>query len=183
MTPAPSLAIDVDGVLADYLAGVKALALPESTLPYTQIREDPDFWRRLPPYPQTRDTLQTLTAHVQRGRLEAVYFFTRRYGIQPQQQTKDWLVDHGYLAGPAVLIVEADRRKGELAWLLRVTDVIDDRMTVGRFVRRSRFYLLDRPWNQDDTPLRGQVRVRSVQEALDRILTVPAASTAPGSPG
>lgn len=162
-----SLGLDVDGVFADYLAGYHALGLPHDEA-FTHIQSSHSFWRDLPPTPDAA----ALARVADSPQIHHVLFMTKRYGKYPQAQTADWLTAHGYTRPPAVLVVPADKTKAEIARVMGLSALIDDRMVSIQSLRACKGYLVDRPWNRDETVARGQRRVKTVDEALDWILGV-----------
>ena len=103
-----------------------------------------------------------------------VYFFTNRSEMNAKQQTEAWLMD--YVTGgywPTVLLANdsTGRDKGILCRLLNIDAIIDDKLeNIQQVVLESpktRAYLLDRRYNQDEDGS-GYTRVASVEEFLVR---------------
>lgn len=176
MTPSLRLGIDLDGVLADYMAGYRALLAtihetpletdqypkPVHDAAYRYIEASSTFWTSLDPYPGATGALMRL------AQVDQVYFITRRYGTRVRAQSACWITAVGGEQAPAVIIVRKDRDKGPLADLLGLDAVIDDRPEVLAHVTGAA-YLIDRPYNQTATLRRRQTRVQSLSEALDAI--------------
>lgn len=159
-----TIVCDLDGVLADYVAGIAALGLTDITTPqFPQIAASSTFWMDLPPYQETPSVLARLT----RKDVDA-YFCTKRYGQWPRLQSATWL--SAWMPHPSVIVVREDRDKGRIAGMLGAEYVIDDRE--GAFLALPgsvKGWLIDRPWNQRaDVPRRVQ-RVASVSRALDQM--------------
>tara|TARA_R110002051_G_scaffold179045_3_gene248886 strand:+ start:6386 stop:6949 length:564 start_codon:yes stop_codon:yes gene_type:complete len=175
----PVIGCDIDGCLADYRSIHDRIVAAGET-PYSEIKNDPMFWQTLPAYKGTRDWLERLSTHDQ-----PVYFITSRFGTCPQQQTHEWLIEHG-MTHPSVIITSQPRNDNEQkraigdrdkAFVARYTGVdvmIDDSESVFRGFEKSNpscgFFLIDRPWNTH-LPMRrpNQRRVKNVGEALERL--------------
>lgn len=187
------LGIDVDGVLADfnssYIHRVVAVTkrdlfparpftistwnYPESygytkgevSTVWESIKRDPQFWRDLPAYPETRTALHRLSGL---GGAHDIYYITSRPGVQAKRQTETWLRDHGLRDRPTVLISSF---KGLCARALELDRYVDDRdanvLDVALTSIPTRTYLVSRPWNAEfDAAGHKVVRVESVVEML-----------------
>jgi len=175
----PVIGCDLDGCLADYRSIHDRIVAGGET-PYSEIKDDPTFWAELPAYKGAEGWLGRLSTHDQ-----PVYFITSRFGTCPQQQTHEWLVDHG-MTHPAVIVTsqpanDAERKRAigdrDKAFVARYTGVdamIDDSEAVFRSFEKSNpscaFFLVDRPWNTH-VPMRrpNQRRVKDVGEALEKL--------------
>lgn len=170
------IGIDVDGILADFNPGYKALVeattavrLPEisATFPDTWnyavdagvtpeedkaiwkiISESQSFWYDLDPYPEAIPFLKRLSDFPDSV---DTYFITSRPGMVSKKQTEDWLETFGYVGDkfPTVLI---SSNKGDCASALRLTHYIDDRNENCWDVRdvspTTKNFMLARPWNK-----------------------------------
>ncbi len=129
------------------------------------IKEDRSFWSRLPTYPETQSALSFLSHRMDHG--DDVYFITDRPGLDAKVQTEGWLEMHWPIQYTPPLTVILSSRKDLCAEALNLDFYIDDRdvnvqsvaqlrnFHDGRFVERTRTFLLDRSWNQsfDERPL------------------------------
>jgi hypothetical protein len=137
------LALDVDGVLADFRTAFRTLAAREldreaagdveSDLSKADIERlwkavarESNWWADLPAYES--DQIARLYDLSRKGRWE-VFFMTSRPpsgGDPVQLQTQVWLEQHGFYL-PSVLTAPAGAR-GELARALRIDIMVDDHL-------------------------------------------------------
>lgn len=177
------LGIDVDGVLADFnhsfidkaieVTGedrfpprpfdIQTWNYPEHygytdeqvSATWNAIKQSETFWKLLPLYPWTQETLDRLYTLKCQG--HDIYFPTSRVGKSCKFQTESWLSRLGF-KNPTVLVTS---RKGYTALALDLDTYIDDNtencqdvvkvLNNGRFVRGQEFghpvYMLAQPWN------------------------------------
>jgi uncharacterized HAD superfamily protein len=186
------IGIDIDGVLADFnesfirrtvtvtnrdMFPPRPFDIPIWDYPqhygYTEaevsavwktIVEDSMFWAYLTPYPTTKPFLQKLNPEK-----DDLYFITSRPGIIAKQQTEAWIRYYGGPVSPTVLI---SSMKGECARALDLEAYIDDRdknvLNVRAYSSTTRVYILDQPWNREETVYdwKGIVRVTSPLDML-----------------
>lgn len=189
------IAIDVDGVLARFEAGVESIAnkiwpgkIPPGYMPHgwdyedvltseewkqvwAAIKKENNFWLSLPPYTTNVGSLATFL-YTTEG--HDIYFVTARVqtaGMTVAKQTAYWLhtcgiyENHNYTA---VLACDADR-KVDIYEAVGIRLSIDDKgetvMACDKLANHKA-YLLDRPWNQDAKPQR---RVKSLQQFLEKV--------------
>jgi uncharacterized HAD superfamily protein len=189
------IGVDCDGVLADfntafvaYMVKVTGIDLfparpfEPTTWDYPQfygysnqqtsdvwdvIKLDPIFWMRIPVYPDTRESLESLWNRSDGG--DDIYFVTNRMGNRAKAQTEVWIdMESPFRNNPTVLLT-AD--KAGAATLLKLDAFIDDKWencAAVSTVANCQTFMLDRPWNQRPTP-EGVTRVVSVSEMLDRL--------------
>ena len=169
-------AIDCDGVLADFntpfIALVKEqtgieLPAPSATYPNTwnyhraagvnakqdaqlwaYIKES-DFWETLPP---TKDCAAAIARLREcRGEGDEIYFITSRPGKYAKHLTEFWLDAQGYEC-PTVLI---SSDKGPVCQGLEVDVFVDDKIDncneVADCCDDARVFLLDAPYNRDES--------------------------------
>lgn len=143
------IGFDVDGVLADFNAGLieraiqvtgedkfppRPFAIPTWNYPqhygysaeqvsavWEAIKGSETFWASLPSYDWTMAVLDKLVTLRHDG--HDVYFITARPGCYAKLQTEDWLERYGF-EGPTVLITAA---KGSAAITLDLDTYIDDK--------------------------------------------------------
>ena len=147
----PVIGCDLDGCLADYRSIHDRIVAGGET-PYSEIKDDPTFWAELPAYKGAEGWLGRLSTHDQ-----PVYFITSRFGTCPQQQTHEWLVDHG-MTHPAVIVTSQPANDAAVF------------RSFGKSNPSCAFFLVDRPWNTH-VPMRrpNQRRVNDVGEALEKL--------------
>ncbi|MDD1678716.1 MAG: hypothetical protein LUO93_05980 [Methanomicrobiales archaeon] len=185
---------DVDGVLCDFVTGVRDVmsghgyTLPEvatswdwfeSVIPADEfwkiVKSTEDFWYHLPPYKFTlRDivALRALEAH------HRICFATVRVptaGRPVAVQTEDWIKEHLGIENPLVVTV---KDHGVVPHLFLGEAYLNDNLDQTIKVALSRGYgvhLLNQPWNQDKEKrelllyLRGHI-VDSIAEFVDHVL-------------
>lgn len=187
------LVFDIDGVLADFIAGFTAMANAMFPgVPVTRTHEQPS-WRGFPGMTETQVaavweriktsrvfwlSLSPLITPAESERVNDlqiehdVYFCTARVGKYAKNQTEDWLTDHG-IWRPSVVI---SNRKGEFCKAVQADAAIDDKAANASFIDwntdgRTRSYLLDRPYNRvpQEFMASGVRRVSSLTEFLEGI--------------
>jgi hypothetical protein len=193
------IGVDVDGIIANFFSAYEDLVAdiegvdrfparyPEALPPvwfwpehygyskdtigeaWRRIKADGSFWRTLGSLPKTAEFLEAVTARDQ------VYFVTDRPGIAPQDQTAQWLIQHG-AKRPAVIISGAHANKGQVCRGLALTHYVDDKgeniLDVLRESPETQVYLLAYPYNEharaDITALGGHV-IFDVMQFADAI--------------
>jgi 5'(3')-deoxyribonucleotidase len=182
------IALDVDGVLADFVWGFTAIGkqafggkvvkTPDHMgwndfpgldknqigMIWDFIKKSRHFWRMLNPcVPEiVFDQLQWISQN------EGLYFVTNRPGDTAKQQTEGWLRDHG-ISNPTV-IISGD--KGYTVQAIGAQYYIDDKAGNAVFAkyhnRDCNVYLLDRPYNRFDQTVVGTKvrRVDTVEQFL-----------------
>lgn len=183
------IALDVDGVLADFVWGFTALGkaafggkvvkTPDHCgwddfpgldkhqvgMIWDHINKSSGFWRSLNPCVKDEVfwDLDRISNHY------PLYFITKRtLGQRVKQQTEGWLMDQG-VSHPTVIISGA---KGYAVEALGVTHYIDDKAGNAVFAKyhnpQCNVYLLDRPYNRFDQTVVGTKvkRVDSVEQFL-----------------
>ena len=138
-----TIIFDVDGVLADFVAGVSKLVCPESPITtvsnpsmywdfrdiwspeaadraWSTIKNDPDWWANLPPMVE-RDVFD----RIERLHWDHhVLFVTARVSdFNVQAQTRCWLIGMG-IDDPAVVVTN---KKGDIARAVNADYHIDDK--------------------------------------------------------
>jgi hypothetical protein len=90
---------------------------------WEEINESPNFWMRLKSLctPEELSALDTLCHDTD----SAVHFITARCGVEPEEQTHNWLRSFGVCA-EAIHVVRSPLDKPELAKALGVCVAIDD---------------------------------------------------------
>ena len=188
------IGVDVDGVLANFNVGYKALIerhtplrLPDISDYYPttwhyekaagispadeariwgEIRESSTFWLGLSPYPDTLSVLDRLSVL---GLSHDIYFITSRVGRECKSQTERWLRYNGWasVASPTVLI---SSEKGLCCKALKLTHYLDDRNeNVADVLAESpetQTFMLAQPWNQQQG---SAPRIPSVAEFLEEV--------------
>jgi 5'(3')-deoxyribonucleotidase len=173
------ISIDIDGVLANFTAGVidKANKLWPGKMPpdfvptnwnydgiltkdefskiWIEIQEDPYFWQDRPVYSGNISALQTFFENNQD---HEVFYVTSRMSTSGRPvsiQTEQWLVDnHIWPEGNyhAILPVSKPDVKKFIMHDLAIQFSVDDygpTVKECNNVEGHKAYLLDRPWNQD----------------------------------
>lgn len=179
---------DIDGCLADFAMAYESAIIeaaggenlfPPNNLPpvwdwpqhygysdevvaeaWKGIKASQTFWRYLDPLPGMQ------WARAVNPFLHDVYYITDRSGVNPKQQTEEWLSIQG-ARRPTVLIA-AD--KAPIVAALKLDCIIDDKLehavNINLHCPHTRVYLLDRPYNQGECY--GAKRVESVREFVMR---------------
>lgn len=169
------VAIDIDGVLCDFISGFNQRIVEvtgenrfplehclvdnyvptcwdyaQKTLGYTNIQMDA-VWRSIKSDPEFWVHLTTLPGLWQwDADGHDVYYITDRPGIHPKAQTEVWL--EGYdIPSPTVLV---SAHKGTLCAALDIDCFLDDKpgniISVQCLSPSTRAYLLECPWNATD---------------------------------
>lgn len=184
--------LDVDGVLADFTHAftsegeamgfcgtirsaeqqvwdaVGGMTPAQMDRVWERVKRDPTFWRRLEPLPGFgMPAVERINRLARVG--HPIYYVTARIGIEPHQQTYEWLAEHG-LWRPQVI---ASKWKGDMAKSLGATHAIDDKAENAWMVHwlspATRIYLLDAPYNRYDAErvgASGVVRIHTLDEFL-----------------
>lgn len=188
------IGIDVDGVLANFFPPYEKLWIkyaggvnlfPPDTLPPTwnwpefygydpslaskvwaDIKTDPDFWFNEDAMPGADDFIAAIS-----NSSHEVYFITDRPGIEPQNQTSEWLIQHGYL-DPSVII--SRKGKGVVCDALSIDYYIDDKAeNIKDVVKKSpstKVFCLDYPYNREKADLLvGSIVITSLEDFLGQI--------------
>jgi 5'(3')-deoxyribonucleotidase len=188
--------IDIDGVLADFnpdyiqlmievsgrdLFPPRPFVIPCWDYPehygYTKeevgtawgiIKNHPNFWERLNPYPGAKDILKRLADFD--SKTGSVYFITTRPGLNSKLQTTKWLMRQGFLSVPSVIV---SSKKGPIAAGLGLDALIDDKtencIEVTSHCAGCKVYMLNQSWNAEFTDLRSIKRIDTVSGFLDEI--------------
>jgi FMN phosphatase YigB (HAD superfamily) len=178
---------DIDGVLADFYAGYRALQTSLGKTPTTSTRWDdywdPDVWRAIKTSPTFWQYLPRLAGvdfeRINRLQAEAtVYFCTSRPGTHVARQTKAWLVASG-IQTPSLIVSD---KKGEVAKGINADYSLEDKagnaLYIAYHARGCKSYLLDgdgtrmdRCYNRFDHSVLGRsvVRVATVEAFLEEI--------------
>jgi hypothetical protein len=141
----------------------------EEVRAWEAVCEDPEFWEKLPPYPETESVLTRLFDLECNG--HEVYFITNRMGVAAKNQTFAFLRNHGYQE-PTVLVTA---KKGPSAFALDLHCYIDDKPSNCRDVIKymglnCKTFLMDRSWNQaPEDEIKYAPRVKSVHDFLDKV--------------
>ena len=168
---------DVDGVLADFLTGYRAveskLGLEPTYAPvwdaylndavWHVIKDSSTlFWRHLPMLasPHEFARINDLTYAFD------VYFVTARPGVTAKTQTQRWLQLKG-ISSPTVIV---SSKKGQVARAIEADFAIEDNLGNAidlwdHFVENV--FLLDAPYNQGLAP--SVTRIKTVSEFLDEV--------------
>lgn len=172
---------DIDGVLANFLAGYRQVQTFLGQAPtrgnrwddywdrdvWNVIKQDSFFWESLPEQ-ATRDEFKRIERMQDQ---HDIYFVTSRPGLYPKRQTEHWLMSQG-ISRPTVILTS---RKGQFAEAVGVTHSIEDKAGNATYVAyqspKTQSFLLNRPYNQFDQNVLGSkvVRVDSVSEFLDQV--------------
>lgn len=186
-----TIALDVDGVLADFNAAYIDLVIevtgkdlfpprpfdivtwsyPESygysnkevSAVWKVISESKDFWLNLKPLEGAEDFLKGLDSIPYD---DDIYFITSRIRSQVKFQTENWLWNHGFPESTVLISSE----KGLCCKALKVTHYIDDKIENCEDVRdvspSTKGYMLARPWNKE---VEGVPRLNSLNEFMEVI--------------
>lgn len=173
---------DVDGVLANFLAGYDAVCREVGLTPpsydapwdsrlagpvWQRIRESWTFWYSLPSLASPYEflSIESLQSH------RPCYFVTNRVGKDAKGQTEAWLIRQG-ISNPTVVI---SGEKGAFARLANIGYAIDDKagnaVAISYLSRDTVSVLIDRPYNRlDHNVIGGSVkRVKNVSEFLQLV--------------
>jgi len=191
----PTVAVfDLDGVLADFVAGFRALAAGMGKDPaavdvghappksdgtadfetgdaevWQEILRSRTYWRDIPSLVD-RFVWRRICA-LEDSYLARMYFVTNRVGTDVKRQTEEWLELHGVLR-PTVIIA---RRKGEVCAALGADFHLDDKAGNAVYVSYqspdTASYLLDNARNQFNHDVIGSkvIRVKEVDVYLDAV--------------
>lgn len=133
---------------------------------WKRINTDTSFWYRLATLPGA----QAFLAHRKQTLSHDVYFLTNRSGVHAKLRTEQWCSFHLYTMYPTVLIT-SDKTgvdKGWIAKALKLDCYIDDKLEnvkqVCELSPKTRTYLLDYAYNQDNPPDTRYTRVSTVND-------------------
>lgn len=192
-----TLAIDIDGVLAQFVPVYAALCsrhtglqVPDVAHEWNWVRAagvteeqeaevwryidaNPAFWSMLPEEAGCREVLSLLDAA---SSYHAIYFLTHR-PMSAKYWTEQWLKERGMETPTVVLTSE----KGKVAHALNVDVAIDDKPSncldlYRHLTHEARVYMLAKPWNvphqeewgHEKPPQDGGIRVvNEVMAALE----------------
>jgi 5'(3')-deoxyribonucleotidase len=193
MNKRPKLAIDLDGVLADYtsvviprLCALEGIPVPDNFSPkrwfwydqlgvqkttvnklWDEIKQSEDFWATLPALPYTSQDCQNL------AKLEAldteIYFLTNRPSEKnTKRQSETWLMTQG-IVHPTVVLCSS---KGPVCNSIGITHFIDDRWeNISDVLRscgvRTKCYVYSQPYNEAFNDIYIH-RVATVTEMLQK---------------
>ena len=183
---------DMDGVLADFVAGFTALAhdkfgyeqygtikQPRWDFDHMQERHVGEvwdeilnsytFWSGLPSMMSGDDTLRLRDLCDRRE----VYFCTSRPGIRTREQTQCFLEQRG-VENAAVIVLPTHATKGEMAHALSAEYSIEDKAGNAvciSYMSEATSYLIDRPYNQFNHEALGSKvrRVTTLEQYFDDI--------------
>ncbi len=130
------------------------------------LKDDPNFWRDLPPLPGAR----TVATAPGLGHPEVeVYFITTRFGRLVKDQCEQWCHEHLGFRWPTVLV---SKHKGSLCAALGIDCFLDDKLEnvegIMQVSPSTRAYLLDASWNRKQKRPAGLRVVGSVEEYLSK---------------
>jgi len=176
------LQIDVDGVLADFTVGFRAIlgrivtGLKEHTTltkpewhdldattdqndrAWDVVKSSPFFWASLPVIPSGGEMFDLYSA----SKVHDLYFVTSRVGYKAKEQTESWLRKHSALMNPAVIVTSA---KGQVAAAIGADHALEDNtanaVSISTISPKTQSWLVDRKYNQFDQARLG-VKVRRV---------------------
>ena len=169
---------DIDGVLADFLTGYRAVQSKLGLEPtYTpawddywnddvwRVIKDPKnlFWRHLPMLASPHEFARINDFNYAFD----VYFVTARPGATAKVQTQQWLQLKG-ISSPTVIV---SSEKGGVANAIEADFVIEDNAgNAWSIATRSdaKTFLLDAPYNQQDVSWKV-TRIKTVNEFLDEV--------------
>lgn len=194
-----TIMFDIDGVLADFSYGFRALARVSGFAPeirpyshtdprhekwdwpdltgealaktWDAVRRSGNFWYNLPPLVNRVDVKRIQKLAIPDP--SRVFFVTARKGLNVKFQTAFWLRDVFGILDPSV-IVSAD--KGDTALDIGATYSIDDKAGNAVYVAyrtkgATKSYIIDRPYNRFDHDVLGSkvTRVSDLSEFLDDV--------------
>lgn len=195
-----NIAVDIDGVLADFTSAFKEIAnrrfpgkLPDGYQPsdwmysdvLTQnevaeilsgVEDTVHFWSSLNPLPGASE-LSDAAWDLKKAGI-AIYYVTNRRptaGVHPLYQTVYWL-DRQRLRwmNSSVIVVDDSKHKVHLYRTLDVRYSIDDKPDTVESCMAQSFphsaYLLDQPWNRNER-WQHLPRIHSVTEYLGKVLS------------
>jgi hypothetical protein len=184
------IAIDCDGVIANFTRAVNALmGLPEDYEPtdwnwtgkltkadmksvFNRIQQTTNFWMGLEPY---RDNVRQMARWLGYNVGHDVWVMTSRaetVGLSTAKQTEIWLEMcgiKGYENHLGVVTVPYSEDKVDICSRLNIDWIVDDKTETIESMDRFPYLhaaLLDRPWNQDADV---KWRVKSLGEFLKEI--------------
>lgn len=186
--PRLKIGIDVDGVLADFVAGARhyfkaKYGRPDDSLIQNEWDFDclgmtkaeiDDLWDHIHNTPNWWTTLKTMDGAYSLGWLcnnHTVYFITNRptktTGDSIEDQTKNWLMDSHYIECPTVIVC---KNKGALASALDLDFFLDDNVPnvtdVSLTSPRTTTFIQDAPYNQECVSV---PRLKSVNELVNLV--------------
>jgi len=183
---------DMDGVLADFVAGFTKVA--HDKFGYVQygtkdhrswdfnhmegkhvvevwqhIHKSRTFWQDLPTMISMNETGQLVDLCAR----NEVYFCTSRPGVRTREQTMEWLMRAG-IDNPAVIVLPTLATKGMIAKAIGAEYSIEDKAGNAvciSYMSDATSYLIDRPYNQFNHDALGSKvrRIFRVHEYLDAI--------------
>ena len=129
---------------------------------WAAIKASDTFWQNIPPYPDAQEQLLRL----QDAGIPMV-FITNRMGVNPEQQTRQWLADLG-VTDPYVVVSE---HKAKVCNELGVNYYIDDKnenvLDVTADAHGTLCWMLGRGWNE---PITGSIYIDELSEFVDDVL-------------
>lgn len=187
------IALDIDGVLADFVYGFTLLARNKvnSTIPITWTREQARwdgfkgmddfqikatwqhidastfFWKALPPLINAKEKA---SLHALSYATDLYFTTSRRHGVDTIRQTREWIQDHLNILNPNVIITA---RKGEVAAAINADYLLDDKAGNVIYAKyhnpKTQCFILNRPYNHFDPDVTGSkvTRVDSLEGWLD----------------
>ena len=188
--PRVVLCVDVDGVLADFVAGVcRYLRAFDPSVPLLRsadaLGDDYDawapphhlgalwrarrgdlggFWSSLDPIPDAAELRRLREARADK------YYVTARSGASPKAETEAWLRRVVGEPCPTVVVVDRSEAKRDVAAAVGATHVIDDRAEAleAYVAQADDFQVFGRRWLYNTGLTRPTIRwVRSLAEFLD----------------
>lgn len=185
--------IDMDGVLADFNTAFRLRFPDPSIFPpvgelaewdwpsryaspttvetvWQEVWSDPSFWKTLPVFPWTAETLDLLNRERTLG--HEVYYVTQRHGVSVKTQTETWLQAKG-AEHPTVLCVL--KHKGGVIRNLDADVAIDDRPLHLHHARRwgkpgMRIYMQQHCFNRPlAEKLQDQDRIIPVESPIEAL--------------
>jgi uncharacterized HAD superfamily protein len=135
---------------------------------FAHMKGQKTFWLNLPPY---QDALDALEAYMEKAGHDDLYFVTSRGSSScatAEEQTEDWLFDN-YLPAHHLIVVTHAEDKAAIIAENGIQFSLDDLPATVRAcnaIPGHSAFLLDRPYNREDTDL---PRVFSVREFLEKV--------------